>query len=276
MRYWLLLLILTMPFYSNNTPIAKAVDSTGTAVNAQADFNSSLQQFRQTRSRLQQIREKIGEGADESANTEYFIARQKHLQQIAQVMVNYLAALKQKSQSMSYVDEQAKTNVVNQLDSDIQKINLALSKIQTAQNKDELYAAARDLRSNWQNARLSSRRIVGQLLSERLNYISTRLDEALASAEKNLNTIKSNNKDTTRASSLLESAKTKLSSAKAKIQEAKSKFQSINNHTDAAALFKQGLDLVKEARLLLFDAHSDIIKLNAEIRRLSPSVTATP
>lgn len=171
------------------------------------------------------------------------------------------------NQAISDADQQT---IIAEINDDIAWLNDRIPKIQSASG-DAIKAQAKEMQTYWGSHQKDVKRIVGEVMLARVNYVINQADMFAAKASTKIAEAKAAGKDTTKWEQELANFNAKLGLAKEKYNQAHDIFVSIksDSSTDMKTindLFVKGNAFVKDANTYLKDAYHQVVTLAKEVK----------
>ena len=241
-------------------------------------FEHAQEKFKEARDDLKDIREEIKDARKAGNEQETLNHSKEFLLKASDVLINHLEKIKAKVQENANIGNETEARIVAEIDAQIAEINRIKADIHAATTKEEIKAAAKELREKWNKIknliRLHTERIVaarvegivnfGLVIEKRLDKILDKLDNS--SIEVNV---------TTEVNAFSE----KIATSRDKYKQAQSKFNEIldlrTNGEPADSdkikkLLDEANDLLKQAREALREAHEILKTIVKKIKEAAP------
>lgn len=202
------------------------------------------------------------------------------LEKAVNSLIKRLETIKNWVSNRGALSEAEKQTIIAEIDQDINWLNERLPKIQTA-SADRIKEEAKIVREYWRSHRMKVKKITGQILAARINFVITKAKSFSAKAEVKIQELKAAGKDTAQLEAWLADFNQKLALAKEKYQAAKAKFQAIrgeagpdfvNELKEADALFKAGHQFIKEANQYVKQAHAQLVQIVKEMKKIGQTI----
>ena len=179
----------------------------------------------------------------------------------------YLSTLKAQVESLTDIDEQTKTNILNELNTDISWLEAKKTEVAAAQDKDTLISVAETIKSYWDDTKVKIKKNVGQVLAAKTSKVIASLEAAGTAVQEKINQLKENGQDVSDLETLLSKYNEHVVNAKADWELAKNKFNEITTLQDADALFKEGKDYLEAAHRDARYAYNQLQDIRTELEK---------
>ncbi len=261
---------------SSSANVAKEKDA-GARLKYQSDKQKYLKEvdaYKTARQQVINIREKYRKFQNVENKSAYEEAAKTFLEKAIDTLVSKLEALKNRVANRSGISETERTNMLAELDQDINWLEEKKSGIADA-SSEQIKETAREMRQYWTNHRVRVKKVIAQIWGARIDFMIEKFENSSAELEEKIAELKANGKDTSQIEVWLNDFKQKINTAKAKREQAKLKYQAISSAADANQLFKEAHQFVKEAHTSLQDAHKDLVKILKKMREMNLKNFAT-
>ncbi len=209
-----------------------------------------------------------------SANKEAYQEKARNfLEKTVEVLIKKLESLKVWVSNRKALSDSDKQAIVAQIEEDIAWLNNKKSEISTA-TPDQIRAKAKEVRDYWRNHRVRVKKIIGQILVARLNWVIAKFDSASTRLHSKINDLKAAGKNVSQLEAWLSDFDQKIQLAKEKRDLAKEKYQDISSFAEANQLFSQVHQFIKEANQYLRDAYKRLVEIIKGIKKVNLSTSA--
>jgi len=193
-------------------------------------------------------------------------------------MVNRLEALKNKVNGVKLLDAD-RAEIVAEINKEILWLNTKSTELQNVASStavtasttaQEIKTKSKEVKAYWDSTvKVAIKRISGELLVGRLNYIVNKEDELAGKLTTDLAAIKAKGVDVVQLEQDLADAKTKIVTVKAKIAEAKAKFKTIVSADTSKSIYEEGKNIIDDAKDATKEIHKLLIKVSNSVNALS-------
>jgi chromosome segregation ATPase len=271
---------------------AKAVVSSGGAPTTQNKFQQAKQTFldefnatRSTKRAFEEAQTKFKNLKTSATSTAATIRAQfqqkagAFLKKEMAAMIKYLEVLKNKVNNMQKMDDGDRAGILAKIDANITWLQGKQAEIDGA-SADKLKTISQEVKDYWKNIRVTSRRVTGQILASRINYLIGKAEAMAAKLEVKIQELKQAGKDTAKLEELLADFKTKIASAKDSLAQARAKFAAISSKDDVVQFYQEGHKFIKDANQYLKQAKNDLVQIVRRIKQMeqpnSGNATSSP
>lgn len=188
-------------------------------------------------------------------------------------MINRLEALRSKAESARGISESERMDILAEIDKDINWLKNRQNKL-AAGSLAQVAEEANAIKDYWGSIRLNIKKVIGDILAERMNYIIDRAESYSGQISSKIQALRASGKDTAKAEALLNEFNRQISLAKEKQAAGNAKFQAISDAGDADALFKEGRKLINDANIYIRQAHATLIQIAKEMKRQGKALEA--
>ncbi len=230
-------------------------------------YKSARQDFLNARTKYQQFK-----NADNKKDLED--SARNFLEKAISSLIKRLEATKNWVANRRALPESERQAIVAEIDQDINWLNERASAIQTA-SPAQIKEEAKIVREYWKNHRVKVKRIIGEILAARINFVIAKAESFSVKVSAKIDELKAAGKDTSQLEAWLADFNQKLSLAKEKHAAAKAKFAAISNLADADQLFREGHRFIVEANQYVRQAHAQLVKIVKEMKKMGTTVEAT-
>jgi len=182
-------------------------------------------------------------------------------------LVKYLEWIRARAEVVGGITEGERTAVLAEIDSDITGLNNLKPAVEAAADRTQLAESAKKIRDQWLEVRPGAKRIVGQILAAKINYVLEKAENVSARISEKISALKTAGKDTSALEDWLAKFNNNINLAREKYEAAKQKFQAISSVQDADALFREGHQFIKDAAQYLREAHAALKEIVKELRK---------
>jgi hypothetical protein len=168
--------------------------------------------------------------------------------------------------------EDTKATLTRNLDGHIANLEDIRNDIIDITIRYEAVETAREIRSEWRDARIDIKKAVGQVLGQRTNFVINKLEELSKKLELKIPDIKENGQDVEKLQVLLDEFNRNLDLAKEKSDAANEKFNAIYDLNTAENYFKDGRALLGESHQYLKEAQKTLAELVREFRAQNAAI----
>ncbi len=214
--------------------------------NASSNYKQSKEQYlkekkayKESRRQFIEERQKIRTLKGEKNKARYEKSLKNHLEKVIDVLIAKLNRIEAWVNNRKALSSSEKQQIIADINKDKDWMEAKKDGLDGA-SKEEIKATAKEVREYWRNSKANIKKVIGQVLVNRVELVIEKADGAVVKIETAIDKAKANGKDVTNAEKLLVDLKTKLSSAKEEIEKAKQSFKSISSIKDADNFFKEG------------------------------------
>lgn len=120
---------------------------------------------------------------------------------------------------------------------------------------------SKEVKAYWETVKVTVKRVSGEILAGRLNYIVSKEEELANTLTTEVATLKAAGKDVATLETSIAETKAKIVTAKAKIAEAKAKFKTITTPELVKTAYSEGQNIIKEAKSMVNEIHRALVKV---------------
>lgn len=193
-------------------------------------------------------------------------AAKDYLTRAIDTSIKYLETLKSQVESLTGIEEATKTNILNEINADLDWLSAKKTEVTSAQDKDDLIAIMETVKNYWNDIKVKVKKNVGEVLASRINIVLVKLEAAGDKVQENINKLKENGQDAADLESLLAKYNEHLTNAKADWEQAKNKFNAITTLADADTLFSQGKEYLKSANRNIRYAYNQLQDIKTALK----------
>lgn len=239
-------------------------------------YKSARQDFLNARTKYQQFKNADNKKALEDKAKSF-------LEKTVTSLIKKLETVKAFVSNNRAIQETERQEIIAEIDQDIAWLNARLPKITTA-TQEQIKEEAKTIQQYWKTNRVKTKRITGEILAARINFIIAKSENSSAKVSAKIEELKIAGKDTAQLEAWLTTFNQKISLAKEKYALAKEKFQEIKGDpgadliteiSQADQLFKAGNQFIKEANEYIKQAHTQLVQIVKEIKKMGATVEAT-
>lgn len=197
-------------------------------------------------------------------------AAKDYLTRAIDTSIKYLESLKAQVEGLTGIEEAVKTNMLNEINTDLDWLSVKKTEVANAQDKDDLITIVEAVRNYWNDIKVKVKKNVGEVLAAKTSKVIANLETAGNKVQENINKLKENGQDTAALESLLAKYNEHLTNAKADWEQAKNKFNAITTLEDANTLFREGTTYLEAAHRDARYAYNQLqdIKTELKVKRL--------
>lgn len=177
----------------------------------------------------------------------------EYLLNTADKVIKSLEKTKARIQSSEELTEEEAAQLISEIDAEIAKMETAKATIESSESKEEIVAAAKEIRDAWKETKTVMKKAAGRLLHVKIAGIIVKADHLETRMEKVLSKLAEQGVDTTALQEKLDLFNTHLANAKTAYDSAKEKW--------IAGAVSEMTEFVKEA-------HKELKEANAVLREL--------
>jgi len=229
-------------------------------------YKSARQDFLNARAKYQQLKNSENRTALEDKAKSFLEKAVSSLTKRMETIKNWVA-------NRRALPESERQAIIVEIDQDIAWLNERLPKIQNA-SPAQIKEEAKTVREYWKNHRVKVKRITGQILAARINFVIGKAEDFSVKVDAKISELKTAGKDTSQLETWLADFNQKLVLAKEKYQAAKAKFAAISDLAEADKLFREGHQFVKDANQYVREAHAQLVQIVKEMKRMGTVVEA--
>lgn len=241
-------------------------------------FNQVKQKLEQAGAKLEKAKEnKICKDKPDSeectkAREELRLAAKEKLSSQAEQILENLNKIKSNVEANEALSEEDSAKIIAFIDEKIAAVTAAKAKIDAAQTKEEIVAAAKELANLWGEMKHKVQAYVGHIVNSRMAGIIVKSSQLEAKLERTIERMTENGKDTATVQPLVDSFKEKIVLAKDKFKQSQSLFLEIREDkmnmtgTEMGQKVQEAQGLLKESKAALEEAKSILKEIVAKLR----------
>lgn len=237
-------------------------------VNAKEKYSDAKEKYQDARLKFNETKEKIAEckNTTECAQLRETIITQakEQLLNTADVMTEHLNKLISKIESSEDLTDEDAVESIKKINAQISEIEAIKAKIEAAQTKEEITAAAKELKTKWLAIKNRAEIYAGRVVNARIGGIIVKSKQLETKLSNILERMAEKGKDTSIAQSLIADFNAKLDEARIHYNLSIEKFKEAKaNETPNSDLIKEAQDHMKDAHKALQEAQKilkDIVK----------------
>lgn len=242
--------------------------------------------------RLQQLRERYLEVRDQyiahrtmytNARAKWLEARERfatatdrptldiarnYLNATSAFLVRYLDVVKHKVKSARFLDEAKKAELTAELEGYMATLQADHEAIVAAQTKEEIRAAAKQAREDWNAIRPQVKRIIGEVLAARAQQAIDKAEAVSVRIDAKIAELQEAGKDTTRLEELNAEFKDKIALAQEKHDTFVAKLEEVKTSEDARGLLREADAFLRDANRYLVQSYRTLKEIIREIRQV--------
>lgn len=234
---------------------------------ARTTYRNEVEKYATARNKFQNSRDAYRNNRTDQKLEVAMADAKAFLLQTTDSSISYLDMLRTKVESMSGISEADRTATLNEIDEDITFLRNKRVEVQNATTREQLTTLGSDIRTRWDEIRADTKRIVGNVLAARINYILGEMTTLSVTVDAKIAILADQGANVFELNRLNNSFQANLSLAQTAYENAKGKFSAIQNIADANALFNDGREFVEDANKALRDAHADLKEIVKEIKK---------
>ena len=236
-------------------------------------YKSARQDFLNARTKYQQYKNAENKEALEDAGKNF-------LEKAVSSLIKRLETVKNWVSNNRALPESERQTIIAEINQDINWLNERLPNIQTA-SPAQIKEEAKIARDYWKNHRVKVKRITGEILAARINFLIAKAEKFSAEVSAKIDELKAAGKDTSQLEAWLSDFNQKLALTKEKYDAGKAKFQAIKGGigpdfqmelAEADKLFREGNQFIKEANKYIKEAHALLVKIVKEMKKMNSAV----
>ena len=181
-----------------------------------------------------------------------------YLNNLIDLMVSHINVVEEHVLNNSRLSDSDKNSIIAELESDASTLQSLKSEVDAAQTKAEVRAVAVKVRDEWKQSRVTIKKYAAFIVAANLESVIDKFELQVGNLNARVEALKSKGYDTSKVKSALTDAESKIADARAKIAQAKELFLSINSEDDLNTKFKEGRDLLNDARKSAVDAVKEV------------------
>ena len=198
----------------------------------------------------------------------------------ADMLINHLNKIKEKVSSNANINDTDAEKIIADIDAAIAELEAAKAAASSAATKDEIKAAAENVRNIWKKAEHRAAMHAYRVVRAAVGEIIVRSEKLEKKLDKLLDYAESRNISVAEIQAKADEFSAKISSAKAKFSESQAKFQEAialrkNATADANVTGDESapiINKVKEARALAKDAHNDLKDAHVILKEIAKAI----
>lgn len=194
----------------------------------------------------------------------------KVLQNATGAMINRLEALKNKVDGAKLLDAD-KATIKTEIDTDINWLKTKTTEVGATASTSATTTKiqTQEVRDYWDKVKTTVKRVSGEILAGRLNYIVSRTETLASTLATDIAALKTAGKDVVAIEAKLNDAKAKIPAVKQKIADAVAKFKLITSLDTAKTNYEAGQALIREAKAMLNDVHVALVQVRGAASSLA-------
>jgi len=183
----------------------------------------------------------------------------------ADMVIQHLEKIKSKIETSERLTEEEVAEITADIDVKIAEIEEAKAAVEAAETKEEIKAAAKQMRDAWKPIRLRAMYWIGHIINARMGGIIVKVDHLNERLEKTLEKMEENGKDTSVAEGLIDEFNALLESAKDNFETSKEHYQDFKE-TKSKESLEEGKKYMRLAKEDLVDAHKKLKEIVRAIK----------
>ncbi|MFH1657637.1 MAG: hypothetical protein ABH919_04165 [bacterium] len=239
---------------------------------AQNAYMSEVNFYKNARQQFQTVKEKYRKSKKTEDGESLETEAKTLLKSMIRVTIKKLEAIRNKPAHLRGISEVERQSLLAEIDEDINWLKQKEQNIDSA-TPEQIREEAKAVKEYWKNVRITLKRVTGQLLAARINFIINKADSASQKIAVKIEQLKSAGHDTSSLEAQLGDFDDKVNLAESKYSAAKEKFQSISTVEKADNLFKQGHQFIKEANAYVREAHKILVNIVKDIKSTTGAVS---
>mgnify|MGYP001582418268 FL=1 len=190
----------------------------------------------------------------------------------ADIMIEHFEKMKSKVESNDRLSDEEQNKTIAWIDAKIAEANAVKAKIESAQTKDELVAAAKELQDLWANSKVKAKGYVGRVVTDKFAGILQQSKQLEVKLDRVLEKMESNGKDTAEVKGLVDKFHADIKAAEDHFKAAKEKFQSMEDSEESdvpsgyEALKGEAESEIREAKKSLDSARDTLRQILEKVR----------
>lgn len=217
-------------------------------------YQNTLSEYRSTRSDFLSARNKYRKKSTAVSSEQLLIQAKKYIQKTVMTMSKYLEAMKTRIESVGGIDEEKRSAIIAEIDSDIEWLQEKLEQIENTTENVALTSVANSIREKWAPTKIKAKKYVGILLAARTRQTINKLEQAKNKVEEHIVRLEESNQEVGNLENLLEELSKKSEITKTQITNAEEVFNRISSPDNMQSLFKQGRDFLTGANRYIREA----------------------
>lgn len=192
-------------------------------------------------------------------------------------MISYLTMLSEQSKTVKGITETERTNLLNELNSDLNWLKTYQPQILLATTKEQLIDHGNQMKLHWIKVRAHAKKLVGKILLAKINWAIISAENISTKIASKIAELKAQGKDAVKLENWLTDFNSKITLAKGKRDSAIETYDKIGaNSTNLAGLdaelreanilFKSGHEFIKEANKYVREAYENLRSIIKELK----------
>ena len=235
--------------------IEKSDEGFSRYLKSKEDFNSTKEKLRQMND--ERVRALVQERA------------KLFLENMIEARILHLKALRKRVEVAKKINEEDRNRILSQIDAQIKWFEDKKNEASEIKNQEDIKKMAQEMKSYLNQNRAFMKKIIGQILVARSNWVVEKFEETSKNLSQKINDLKNQGKDVSGLETKLNDFNNKIEEAKNKLQQAQSSFEKIETNQDAKSVFQEGMKSLKEAHQLLREAHKILVEIKVGINKLT-------
>lgn len=235
--------------------IEKSGEGFSKYLKSKEDFNSTKEKLRQMND--ERVRALVQERA------------KLFLENMIEARILHLKALRKRVEVAKKIREEDRNRILSQIDAQIKWFEDKKNEVSQIKNQEDIKKIAQEMKSYLNQNRAFMKKIIGQILVARSNWVVEKFEETSKNLSQKINDLKNQGKDVSGLETKLNDFNNKIEEAKNKLQQAQSSFDKIETNQDAKSVFQEGMKSFKEAHQLLREVHKILVEIKVGINKLS-------
>ena len=171
---------------------------------------------------------------------------------------------------VSTLSEEEKARIYAKLDAHADFLKQKREEAEKAESRRELVEIAKEVRAGWAEARVALKSAAGSIAVSRLSYVIERAEEIGDRLEVRIAALEQAGYDTSELERLLSEYRDELEAAGEKTAAAEEKFSAISSPANAALLFREGRQELREAQRHLRRMFGVLREIIVQLRQAEP------
>lgn len=247
---------------------AKLEDARKGLIRAKLEFKESNLKLDNAKLRLEEAK-KLDKACKENnqsedckkAKVELLAAAKEHFISQADHIIKTLEKIKSRVLGSEDLSDEEETKLIAEIDAEVAKINDIKSRINSAQNKEELLKAAKELKEEWNKIRHQVKRFAAMVVGSRMSGIIVTSKHLEVKLDKVLVRMTENGKDISEVQPLVDEFHKEIELARTEFKDAQELWAKVKAGEDKNLTVQQAQDKLKEVREHLKKAREILWKI---------------
>lgn len=199
---------------------------------------------------------------------EYKLAAQEFLSRAVSTLIKYLEALKSKAENVRSIAEEDRTNIISDINKDIDWLSGEQLKLSGELSDEELKTEALAISNYWTTIKTTFKKSVVEIWIVRVAFVIEKAEDFSGRVNDKIQELKAVGYDTAKLETWLADLNRNISSAKEKVEFAKEKRATISE-VNMNQMAKETNQFIKDANQYIRKSHSTLVQIIQEMKQMA-------